>query len=85
MYVIMCVDANQPPSSPSPFVIRLQSLERGNERGHGYAWGSVHLVMGVITFWTPIESRAVHALQDIFIFVKYFEGKSFSFRDLPLL
>jgi hypothetical protein len=33
-------------------VIRLPSLERGNEGGHGSAWGGVHLVMGAIIFWT---------------------------------
>jgi hypothetical protein len=55
----------------APDVIRLPSLESGNEGGHGSAWVGVHLVMGVIIFWTHIESRDVHAFQDICIFVKY--------------
>ncbi len=58
----------------APDVIRLPSLERGNEGWHGSAWGGVHLVMGAIIFWTAIESRAVHVFQDICIFVKYFKG-----------
>jgi hypothetical protein len=44
----------------APDVIRLPILERGNEGGHGSVWGGVHLVMGVIIFWTPIESHPVH-------------------------
>jgi hypothetical protein len=57
----------------APDVNRLPSLERGNEGGHGTVWGGVRLVMGAIIIWTPIESRAVHAFEDICIFVKYFK------------
>jgi hypothetical protein len=55
-------------------VIRLPSLERGDEGGYGSAWGRVHLVMGTIISWTPIKSRTVHTFQDICEFVKYFKG-----------
>ena len=44
----------------APNVIRLPSLERGDEGGHGSAWGGVLLVMGAIISWTPIKSRTVH-------------------------
>jgi hypothetical protein len=57
----------------APDVIRMSSLERGNEGGHGSGWVGVHLVMGVSICWTPIESRAAHAFQDMCIFVKYFK------------
>jgi hypothetical protein len=58
----------------APNVIRLPSFERGDEGGYGSAWGGVHLVMVAIIFRAPIESRTVHAFQDICIFVKYFKG-----------
>jgi hypothetical protein len=73
----MYVDTVQSPSSPSPFVsnvIRLPRLERGDEGGYGPTWDGVHLVMGDIISWTPLESRTVHAFQDVCIFVKYFTG-----------
>ena len=76
MYVIMYVDNIQPPSSLSPFglnVIRLSSLERGDEGGHGSTWDGLHLVMGDNISWTPIKSRDVHVFQDFCIFVKYFK------------
>jgi hypothetical protein len=57
-----------------PNVIKLPSLERGDEGGYGSAWGRVRLVMGDIISWTPIKSRTVHTFQDICIFVKYFKG-----------
>jgi hypothetical protein len=71
----MCVDAHQPTpffSSPlTPDGIIIPNLERGDEGGNGSIWDDVHLVMGVIIFWTPNEFRVVHAFQDICIFVKY--------------
>jgi hypothetical protein len=36
-------------------VIRLPSLERGNEGGHGSAWGGVHLVIGANIFGRPLN------------------------------
>ncbi len=48
-------------------VIRLTNVERGNKGGYGSVWGGVHLVMGVIIFWTPIESRLVHTFRNIFV------------------
>ena len=49
-------------------------VHESNEGGDGSTWGGVHLVMGDIIFWTPIESRTVQVFQDIYIFVKYFKG-----------
>ena len=43
----------------APDVLRLQSLERGDEGGHGSAWGGVYLVMDAIISRTSIKSRAV--------------------------
>ncbi len=57
----------------APDVNRLTNLNRGNEGGHGSVRVGVRLVMGVIIFWTPIESRDVHVFQDIYIFVNYFK------------
>jgi hypothetical protein len=57
----------------TPNVIRLPSLEGGDEGGYVSVWGGVRLVMGVIIFGTPIKSRIVHDFQDICIFVKKFE------------
>jgi hypothetical protein len=73
----MCVNVIQPLLLLlllPPNVVRLPSLERGDEEGYGSAWGGVYLVMGDIISWTPIESRTVHACQDMCIFVKYFKG-----------
>ncbi len=53
-------------------VIRMSRLDRGNEGGYGSVWDGVHLVMGVIIFYTPIESRVVDTLEDICVFVKFF-------------
>jgi hypothetical protein len=51
-----------------PNVIRLTPLDRGDEGGYGSTWNGVRLVMGIIIFWIPIESRTVHVFQDICIF-----------------
>jgi len=43
-------------------VIRMTSLERGDEGGYGSDWDRVHLVMGASISWTSIklpESRTV--------------------------
>ena len=57
----------------TPNVIRLPSLEGGDEGGHGPAWGGVRLVIDVAVFGTPIESRTVHTFQNVCILVKYFK------------
>jgi hypothetical protein len=44
----------------TPNVIRLPSLEGGDEGGYGSAWGGVRLVMGVVISGTPIKSRTVY-------------------------
>jgi hypothetical protein len=44
-------------------VIRMTSLERGDEGGYGSVWDRVHLVMGASISWTPIKSRTVLTLR----------------------
>jgi hypothetical protein len=39
----------------APNIIRLPSLERGDEGGYGSVWDGVHLVMGATIFWTPLN------------------------------
>ena len=58
----------------APNVIRLPSLERGDQGGSGSTWVGVHPVMVVLVFGVPIESRDVHAFQNICIFIKYYKG-----------
>jgi hypothetical protein len=46
-------------------VIRLSSLEGGDEEGHGPPWDGVCLVIGVTVSETPIKFHTVHTFQDV--------------------